>query len=49
MLKLGENTMTQRKIIHTNKNTGFEAWKVLCSEEFAKRGVEPVEVSALRM
>ena len=49
MLKLGENTMTQRKIIHTNKNTGFEAWKVLCSEEFAKRGIEPVEVSALRM
>ena len=40
---------TERKIVHTNKNTGFEAWKDLCSQEFSKRGMEPIQVSHLRM
>jgi len=38
----------QRKIVSTNKNTGFEAWKVLCNEEFAKRGIDTIDVSHLR-
>lgn len=40
---------TERKIVHTNKNTGLAAWKDLCNEEFSKRGMEPIQVSDLRM
>jgi len=47
MLTLGE-VMTQRKIVHTNKNTTFDAWKALCAQEFSRRGVV-LEVSPLRM
>jgi hypothetical protein len=48
MSVIGKNA-DQLRIVHTNKNTGLEAWKALCIEEFAKRGLEPIEVSALRM
>ena len=39
----------QRNIVHTNKNTTLENWKLLCTAEFVKRGFKQINPGNLRM
>jgi len=39
----------QRNVVHTNKNTTFEDWKLMCAAEFAKRGFKYINPGHLRM
>jgi len=39
----------QRNIVHTNKNTTLENWKLMCTAEFVKRGYEQINPGNLRM
>lgn len=42
-------TRNAARVVHTRKNTTLADWTAMVLEEFAKLGVDPASVSALRM